>query len=136
MSTLGNILWIFLGGGIVLFLEYLLGGLLLCVTIIGIPFGVQCIKLSMLALVPFGKRVEDTAAASGCLSVAMNVLWIPLRRHRDRCHPSPLRPAVRDHNRRHSVREAAPQAGRPRTDAVRAHISLVRSGGTHVPTTL
>jgi uncharacterized membrane protein YccF (DUF307 family) len=76
MSTLGNILWVFLGGGIVLFLEYLIGGVLLCVTIIGIPFGVQCIKLSMLALLPFGKRVEDTRGASGCLSVAMNVLWI------------------------------------------------------------
>jgi uncharacterized membrane protein YccF (DUF307 family) len=78
MSAIGNILWILLGGGIALFVEYLIGGILLCVTIIGIPFGVQCIKLSILALLPFGKRVEDTPAASGCLSVMMNVLWILL----------------------------------------------------------
>ena len=41
MSLLGNILWIFLGGGLFLFFEYLFGGAVLCVTIIGIPFGVQ-----------------------------------------------------------------------------------------------
>jgi uncharacterized membrane protein YccF (DUF307 family) len=76
MSTLGNILWIVLGGGIFLFLEYLLGGVLLCLTIVGIPFGIQCLKLSMLALVPFGKRVEGTDSASGFLAVLMNILWI------------------------------------------------------------
>ena len=78
MSLIGNLLWIILGGGIVLFFEYLLAGLLLCVTIIGIPFGVQAIKLSLLALFPFGKEVVTTKAASGCLSIAMNVLWILL----------------------------------------------------------
>jgi uncharacterized membrane protein YccF (DUF307 family) len=46
MSLLGNLLWIFLGGGIFLFLEYLFGCLVLCVTIVGIPFGLQCIKLA------------------------------------------------------------------------------------------
>jgi uncharacterized membrane protein YccF (DUF307 family) len=78
MSLIGNILWIFLGGGLVLFVEYVIGGLLLCLTIVGIPFGVQCIKLSLLVLVPFGKDVSDTTAASGFLSVVMNVLWIVL----------------------------------------------------------
>jgi uncharacterized membrane protein YccF (DUF307 family) len=76
MSAVGNILWIVLGGGIFLFFEYLLGGLILCLTIIGIPFGVQCMKLSLLALVPFGKEVTQTKTGSGCLSVFMNVLWI------------------------------------------------------------
>ncbi len=57
MSLIGNILWIVLGGGIFLFLEYLIGGMLLCLTIVGIPFGVQCIKLSMLALLPFGAEI-------------------------------------------------------------------------------
>jgi uncharacterized membrane protein YccF (DUF307 family) len=75
MSTLGNVLWIVLGGGILLFLEYVIGGLILCLTIIGIPFGVQCFKLSMLALLPFGKRVEGTPASSGLLAVIMNILW-------------------------------------------------------------
>jgi uncharacterized membrane protein YccF (DUF307 family) len=78
MSLIGNVLWIFLGGGLVLFLEYVLGGILLCLTIVGIPFGSQCVKLSLLALVPFGKEVIDNGASSGFLAVAMNVLWIIL----------------------------------------------------------
>jgi len=76
MSLLGNILWIILGGGIILFLEYLLAGLLLCITIIGIPFGIQCIKLSFLALLPFGKEISHAEGAAGCLSTVMNVIWI------------------------------------------------------------
>ncbi len=76
MSVLGNILWILLGGGIFLFLEYLFGGVLLCLTIIGIPFGVQSIKLSILALLPFGKEVVHTQSATGCLSTFLNVIWI------------------------------------------------------------
>lgn len=76
MSLLGNVLWILLGGGIFLFLEYLFGGVLLCVTIIGIPFGVQCMKLALLALLPFGREVVEGESHAGCLSVVMNVLWI------------------------------------------------------------
>jgi uncharacterized membrane protein YccF (DUF307 family) len=76
MSAIGNILWIFLGGGIFIFFEYLFGGFILCITIIGIPFGVQCIKLSVLGLLPFGKEVVSTKSASGCLSIFMNIIWI------------------------------------------------------------
>ncbi len=76
MSLLGNILWIFLGGGVILFLEYLVCGLLLCITIVGIPFGIQCMKLSLLALVPFGKEIRQIERASGCLSTVMNIIWI------------------------------------------------------------
>jgi uncharacterized membrane protein YccF (DUF307 family) len=76
MSLLGNVLWIVLGGGAVLFLEYLLCGLVLCLTIVGIPFGLQCMKLSLLALLPFGREIRDTPGASGCLSTVMNILWI------------------------------------------------------------
>jgi uncharacterized membrane protein YccF (DUF307 family) len=76
MSLIGNILWIVLGGGIFLFLEYLIGGLLLCLTIVGIPFGVQCIKLSMLALLPFGTEIGYAGSATGFISTIMNVIWI------------------------------------------------------------
>ncbi|MFC2108770.1 YccF domain-containing protein [Candidatus Bipolaricaulota bacterium] len=76
MSLLGNILWIFLGGGLFLFFEYLFGGVVLCVTIIGIPFGVQCIKLAALSLVPFGKDVVQREKPVGFLSTAMNLIWI------------------------------------------------------------
>jgi len=76
MSTLGNILWIFLGGGIFIFFFYLIGGVVLCLTIVGIPFGMQCIKLSVLGLLPFGRKIAYTKSAPGCLSTIMNLLWI------------------------------------------------------------
>ncbi|MGB0369863.1 MAG: YccF domain-containing protein [Opitutales bacterium] len=75
MSTFGNALWIILGGAIISAL-YLLGGLLLCLTIIGIPFGIQCMKLSILSLLPFGREVHPVKAPMGALSILMNVLWI------------------------------------------------------------
>jgi uncharacterized membrane protein YccF (DUF307 family) len=56
LSFLGNVLWFFLGG-VWIALGHLLLGLLLCITIIGIPFGVACIKMSALALAPLGKAV-------------------------------------------------------------------------------
>ncbi|WP_321286727.1 YccF domain-containing protein [uncultured Sunxiuqinia sp.] len=74
MSTLGNVIWIVFGG-LFIFLEYLIAGLLLCLTIVGIPFGLQSIKLSFLALWPFGKRIEYMDYAPGCLSTIMNILW-------------------------------------------------------------
>lgn len=77
MSLLGNILWIIFGG-LIISIEYLISGFLLCLTIIGIPFGVQCFKLSLLALLPFGQEVVSKPTASGCLSTFMNILWILL----------------------------------------------------------
>jgi len=57
MRLLANIVWMIFGG-IVLALFWLIFGLILCITIIGIPFGKQCFKKSQLSLAPFGKRVE------------------------------------------------------------------------------
>lgn len=76
ISLLGNLLWIFLGGGIFIFFFYLLGSLSLIVTIIGIPFGIQTLKLSILGLAPFGRTVEETESYGGLLSIVMNVIWI------------------------------------------------------------
>jgi uncharacterized membrane protein YccF (DUF307 family) len=75
MSILGNLLWILLGGFLV-FLGYLIGGLILCITIIGIPFGAQCMKLSLLGLMPFGKKVVDKHQPPTALSIIMNIIWI------------------------------------------------------------
>ena len=75
MSLLGNLLWIILGGGIFIFLFYLIGGIVLCLTIVGIPFGVQLLKLAALSLAPFGKEVNTEGSARGLLSILMNVLW-------------------------------------------------------------
>jgi uncharacterized membrane protein YccF (DUF307 family) len=66
MKLLGNIIW-FLFGGLILSLQYVISGLLLCCTIIGIPFGWQIFKLAGLALWPFGREVrnkEQTPAAA------------------------------------------------------------------------
>ena len=46
------------------------------ITIIGIPFGFQTLKLASLALWPFGKTVVDNGSSSGCLSLLMNIIWI------------------------------------------------------------
>ena len=78
MRLLLNILWIVLGGGLVLCLEYLLAGLLLCLTIIGIPFGVQCFKIAGLALLTFGHDIDPapSSAPAGVLRAVGNVLWL------------------------------------------------------------
>lgn len=76
MSLIGNLLWIILGGGIFVFFFYLVGGLVLCLTVVGIPFGLQCFKLARLGLMPFGSEIADRHTASGCISVLMNIIWV------------------------------------------------------------
>jgi len=78
MSVLGNILWIILGGGIIVSALYLIGGILLCCTIVGIPFGVQLFKLARFALAPFGKQIDTRGSAKGVLEIVMNILWLVL----------------------------------------------------------
>lgn len=56
-SAILNVLW-FIFGGVFLALEALLNGVLLCITVIGIPFGLQCFKQAKLALLPFGAVVR------------------------------------------------------------------------------
>ena len=75
MSFIGNLIWVIFGG-FLLSLFYLFGGLLLCLTIVGIPFGFQIIRLGLFALWPFGGEVVEKDSATGCLSILMNVLWI------------------------------------------------------------
>ena len=77
MKFIGNILWMVLGGFIIS-LYYALVGLLFCISIIGIPFGVQLFKMAGLALWPFGHDVTPGANDGGCLSLIMNVIWIVL----------------------------------------------------------
>jgi uncharacterized membrane protein YccF (DUF307 family) len=77
LNLLLNLAWLILGGCFVV-LAYLLGGILLCITIIGIPFGLQCFKLAGLALWPFGREVREKEPPSGALAVIMNILWIIL----------------------------------------------------------
>jgi uncharacterized membrane protein YccF (DUF307 family) len=77
LHLLLNLLWFVLGGFLVFF-GYLLGALLLCLTIIGIPFGIQCFKLAGLALAPFGRAIHEREPPGGALVVIMNIIWIIL----------------------------------------------------------
>jgi uncharacterized membrane protein YccF (DUF307 family) len=75
MNSIGNILW-FLCGGILIAIFYYLVGLLMCITIVGIPFGVQLFKFGTYTLWPFGHELVDRPGQPGCLSTAMNLIWI------------------------------------------------------------
>lgn len=77
MSFLGNIVF-FVFGGFIIFLGYVLGGILLCLTIVGIPFGIQCFKIAGGVLAPFGREVRAIRQPDSVLSTILNVLWIIL----------------------------------------------------------
>ena len=55
LSWVGNLIWFI--PGLFLALGYILTGLLLCATVVGIPFGIQSMKFATLALAPFGKEI-------------------------------------------------------------------------------
>ena len=75
MKFIGNIFWLLLGG-ILISIYYAVMGLLFCLTIIGIPFGLQLFKIAGLALWPVGREVVPGPNDTGCLSVVMNIIWI------------------------------------------------------------
>lgn len=77
MNSIGNIFWLLLGGILIAFIYYFVG-FLLCLTIIGIPFGIQLFKLGTYSLWPFGHELVDGPNEPGCVSVVMNLLWILL----------------------------------------------------------
>jgi len=74
MKILGNILWL-LFGGFAIALEYFVASIALMATIIGIPFGLQTIKLGILALWPFGSKVQPAEGSPNILSTIMNIIW-------------------------------------------------------------
>jgi len=75
MKILGNLIWLIFGG-IIIAIEYFIGSLILIITIIGIPFGIQTLKMGALAIWPFGRDTRVHERASGCLYILMNVLWL------------------------------------------------------------
>jgi uncharacterized membrane protein YccF (DUF307 family) len=75
MSTLGNIIWLIFGGffaGV----GYILGGLILCITIVGIPFGLQSIKIGIATFTPFGKEIVEIPNANSPLRLVFNIIWL------------------------------------------------------------
>lgn len=75
MKFLGNLVWL-LFGGIFIAIEYLVASILLMITIVGIPFGIQTLKLARLAIWPFGQEVVQSKQLGGCLATLMNLLWL------------------------------------------------------------
>ena len=72
MGCLGNLIWFF-AGGLISGLSWLASGLLWCITIVGIPIGMQCFKFSTLAFFPFGKEVKY---GGGFGSLLLNIAWM------------------------------------------------------------
>ena len=91
MSLLGNIIW-FVFGGLILGLVYIFFGLLYCITIVGIPFGYQLMKIGLYAMHPFGKSPTFDPVPMGCLSLVFNILWITLAASNWPLHTSLLAP--------------------------------------------
>lgn len=72
MRLIGNILWLVLGGLGIAF-GWLVVGLVCCITIVGIPVGVQAFKMASLTLTPFGKQVVYSNSVG---SVLLNIIWV------------------------------------------------------------
>ena len=77
MSLVGNLVF-FVFGGFIIFFGYVLGGILLCLTIVGIPFGLMCFRLAGGVIAPFGREVRETKPPGGTLALIMNIIWIIL----------------------------------------------------------
>jgi uncharacterized membrane protein YccF (DUF307 family) len=75
MNFLGNMIWLIFGGFIIA-IEYFVGSIILMLTIVGIPFGIQTLKMASLSLWPFGRDTVLHPRSSGCLYVLMNIIWL------------------------------------------------------------
>lgn len=74
MNIFLNIIWVVFGG-VMIAIEYAISSVAMMLTIIGIPFGLQTLKLAILALWPFGSEIKKESWPSGCLAGIMNVIW-------------------------------------------------------------
>ena len=77
MSLIGNFIWLIFGGFLA-GLGYIIGGIVLCATIVGIPFGVQAIKIGVATFAPFGRDVRDHENANSAGNIIFNMIWIIL----------------------------------------------------------
>ena len=74
MSLIGNLIWIIFGG-LLTCIGYIWGGIVLCLTIIGIPWGLQAMKLGIAHLAPFGRTVQPTGNSVPVVSFLLNIIW-------------------------------------------------------------
>ncbi len=75
MSLIGNIIWLVFGG-FISGVAYIIGGISLCLTIIGIPFGLKAIQLGLSTFLPFGKDVIEQPDANSTLAMIFNIIWL------------------------------------------------------------
>ncbi|MFW5644951.1 MAG: YccF domain-containing protein [Bacteroidota bacterium] len=75
MNFLGNLIWLIFGG-FVIAIEYFIASALLFLTIIGIPFAFQTMKLGALALWPFGQHAYIESPGGGSFGCLLNIIWI------------------------------------------------------------
>ncbi len=75
MNLIGNLIWLIFGG-LAAAVGYFFGGIILCCTVVGIPFGFQCFKIAGFVLWPFGRRVVSTGSSFGCFSTLCNIIWL------------------------------------------------------------
>jgi len=73
MRFLGNIIWLLLGG-IVMSVLWAVSGIVLCITVVGIPFGIQCFKIANLVLWPFGREI--ILGNFGVGGLFLNIIWL------------------------------------------------------------
>jgi len=77
MSVLGNIIWLIFGG-LLSGIGYILGGISTCLTLIGIPFGIEAIKIGVATFTPFGKEIKKSPNADSTLVLILNLVWAVL----------------------------------------------------------
>ena len=74
MNFLGNLIWLIFGG-FISGMGYILGGLLTMLTIVGIPLGMQAIKIGVASMTPFGREIVESETADNPLNMIFNILW-------------------------------------------------------------
>ena len=73
MKLIGNIIWrIF--GGLATAIEYFVASVAMMVTIVGIPFGLQTLKIGMMTLMPFNSTIKDKHKSNGFVYLMMNII--------------------------------------------------------------
>jgi uncharacterized membrane protein YccF (DUF307 family) len=77
MSLLGNIIWLVFGG-LLSGIGYIVAGIAICLTIIGIPFGLKAIELGFATLTPFGKEIVLNPGSDSILALIFNIIWVVL----------------------------------------------------------
>jgi uncharacterized membrane protein YccF (DUF307 family) len=75
MSLLGNIIWLIFGG-LYAAVGYAVAGIVLCLTVVGLPFGIAQLRLARAGLMPFGGRVVTSPEAHSPLYLLMNIVWL------------------------------------------------------------